>query len=372
MDEITQQAMANIKVVLQSFLPAPSSDIEQSLVLLPSRVKPTGLGGYVGVNVGPDASLFGRLIEADIEVMVVSSDGPGLLSQAVSDCTQAMLSQTRTTLRGNGVFSIELDHLTDIARSGTGNNTVDIRTLVFKIVFEFIPIPAVDEGNIETIVQNSELGHAEGKAAFFNLNFAGVNAAGDDPLSHFDFFDDPDVVSASPVGQWEFDPQMGYLEQINNVRGGASSATNPKKAGAQALVLQDGSPYLSKNLIVKAELESADVDGIGFVFRWLDDNNFYLFVMSARNDYNLLAKKVAGNYEFLQSGGLNEATGYSINEKIVARLSIENQNFSVYLNDKFVVSGEDNSISEPGRVGFLTHRNSAARFYNIELIDFTV
>lgn len=370
-DVITEQALSNITTVLQSFLPSAIPDIDRTILIVPSKIKPTGLGGFVGVNDDPNAALFGRFIEATSEVTIVSSDGVNKLQQAVSTITQSLLSQDRETLRTNGIFKLDLDHLSGVSHSGSGNNAMDSRTAVLNVQFEYIPVPVAPEGTIDELVYHNELGLAEGKASFFNLDFASIDAAGGNPLSYFDFIDDPGVVAASPGGNWLFDAATGYIEQTRNVRGGGSAATTAKKAGAQALVIEDGNPYLSRNLIIKAEMESGAVDGIGFVFRWIDGNNFYFYIMSASHDYHLLAKKSGGNYEFLQEGGLNQDMGYDTDERMEAKLIIENSDFKVYLNNRFVLAGKDHSIGEAGRVGFLSHRNSAARFYNISLIDFS-
>ena len=372
MDEIAAQAMSNMAIVLQSYLPQVTPNIDRSLTMIPSKVKPTGVGGYVGINVVPNASLYGRVIEASSEITVVSSNGIEALQQAVSTITQALLSQDRSTLRSNGIFNINLASLSDISHSGRGGNAVDTRTAVLNVQFEYIPAPANPEGTIDEIVDNLELGLAEGLAEFYNLDFASLDEAGDDPLSYFDFVDDPGVVAASPVGNWVFDGGAGSIIQDRNVRGGGATTATAKKAGAQALVKQDGNPYLSRNLILKADMNSAEIDGIGFVFRWLDNDNFYYYLMSARHNYHLLAKKVAGSYLFLGTDGLNETVGYESDQPMEAKLIIENDQIKVYLNNKFIVAGSDSSIDKAGRVGFLTHRNTAARFFNISLTDFSV
>lgn len=370
MDEITELALSTMTTVLSSYLPAAIPNVDQTMVLIPSKVKPTGLGGFVGVHEDPQASLYGRLIEANTEITLISSDGVGVLQEAVASYTQALLSQDRATLRSSGIFKLDLDHLSDIAHTGSGNNERDMRTAILKIIFEFIPTPLDPESSIDEVIHNVELGLAQGKGSFFDVDFAAIDAAGDDPLDSFEFVDDPDVVGSSPAGNWVFDSGAGTIEQNRNVRGGGASLSMAKKAGAQALLLKDGDPYLSRNFIARAEMESGEVDGMGFIFRWLDADNFYILLISARHDYHVLIKKFEGSYEFLDSGGSSEEVGYNSDEKFESKLIVEDNKFTVYLNNNIVMSGSDDSITAAGRLGFITHRNIAARFYNIKIIDF--
>lgn len=371
MDEIIVQALSNITGVLESFLPPPIPNVAQDLIVIPKKIKPTGLGGYIGVHSQPDASLFGRHIQAISEVSLVSTSGLDNLLQAASNITNELLSQDRATLRNSGIFKIAFDEMSDISHSGTGNNTIDSRSIRFALEFEYIPLPTVPEGHIDEIEYHQELALATGKATFFQLNFADLHAAGVDPLTHFNFLDDPDINATSPLGNWSFNIAAGSIHQTEDVRGGGTTLATARKAGTQALLLDAGSPYLARNMILKAELLTGDTDGIGFVFRWLDENNFYYYLMSARHDYHLIGKKHDGNYSFLERGGNNQGLGFSTNQAIHAKLLIEDQGFQVYMNDNFVLSGSDSDITDAGRVGFLSHRNSDTHFLNIQLIRFS-
>lgn len=371
MDEIIVQAISNITIVLESFLPPPIANVAQNLIVIPKMVKPTGVGGYIGVNTQPGASLYGRHIQAISEVSLVSTDGLDNLLQAASNITTELLSQDRATLRNSGIFKIDFDEMSDISHSGTGNNTIDSRCLRFALEFEFIPLPLVSEGHINDIEYNLELALANGKASFFQLNFADSQVAGEDPLTHFNFFDDPNINATSPLGNWGFNAATGSIHQTEDVRGGGTTLAKAKKAGTQALILDAGSPYLARNMILKADLLTGDTDGIGFVFRWQDQNNFYYYLMSARHDYHVIGKKNDGNYSFLELGGNNQTLGFSTNQVIHAKLLIEDHQFQVYMNDTFILSGSDSDITDAGRVGFISHRNADAHFMNIQLIRFS-
>jgi len=370
-DEITVQAINNMAGILQTFLPPAVPNVGQNLVVIPTKVKPTGLGGYIGVNETPTAPLHGRHIKAVTEVSLVSSNGIGPLQQSTTNVTRQLLSQDRSTLRTNGIFKIDLDALSDISTSGTGNNTRDSRSIRFNLEFEFIPLPVAPQGVIDTLEYNLELALASGKAEFFDWHFANLQAAGTNPLTQFDFLDDPDLNPSSPAGNWVFDAVSGTIQQTQDVQGGPATLTTARKAGAQALVKDGAQPFAARNLIIKADLQSADTDGIGFVFRWQDANNYYFYLMSDRHDYHVIGKKVAGTFEFLEQGGRNETIGYAPDQIIHSQLMIEDQTFRVYMNGQHILTGTDAAITQSGRMGFLTHRNNDARFFNLNLIRFS-
>jgi len=371
LDEIVLQAIDSITGVLESFLPTPTPHVSQLLTVLPKKVKPTGIGGYVGINTDPAASLYGRNIKAISEISLVSSEGLDSLHRAISNITRQLLSQDRATLRNNGIFKLDFNETSEFSRSGGGNNTLDSCSIRFSLEFEYIPQPSVEEGRIEQLQYSLEIAVSSGKASFLRLNFGDMQAVGEDPLSRFDFVDDPDINATSPHGNWGFDPATGSIYQNQDVRGGGTTLSTAKKAGSQALLLDGGEPCQADNMIMKATFFSGDTDGIGFVFRWLDESNFYYYLMSARNNYHLIAKKFEGKYTFLEKDGQNQFIGYEVNQPMAAKLLIEGQHFQVYHNGRFVLSGSDSSISKAGRLGFLSHRNEDAHFLDMELIRFS-
>lgn len=369
MDEIAEQALINMTSVLQSFLPAADPAIDQSLILIPQTIKPTGLSGYVGTHEDPDASLTGRHIKAISEVTLISDSGIADLQQAVSNVTSELLSQDRLTLKNNGIHKLQFDQVSDITHAGSGGNATDTRLVRFSLDFEYIPAPVTEEGTIDFFLHNFDLALAKGQATFHLLNFATRHNAGEDPLSYFDFEDDPDVSGASPAADWSFEASQGYIEQNNNVRGGPATS-NGKKAGAHGLLRINNSPYSVKNFIAKTTVNTPDPDGIGLVFRKQDNDNFYYLLFSARHNYTLLGKKVAGSYELLDEGGLHESIGHTESTDMEIKLIADGNRFMVYRNNQFVCDGVDAAISNTGRLGFFTHRNAAAHFFDLTVVEF--
>ena len=369
MDEIVEQALINMTSVLQSFLPAVEPSVDQSLIIIPQNIKPTGLSGYVGTHQEPDASLLGRHIQAISEVSLISDNGIADLQIAVSNVTQALLSQDRLTLRNNGIFKLQFDQVSEISHAGSGNNATDTRLVRFNLDFETIPVPVEEEGTIDFFIHHFDLALAQGKARFYQLNFVTLSNAGDNPLAYFNLEDDPGIAGASPAGSWAFDAGQGYIEQTNNVRGGPVTAGG-RKAGAHALVRISNAPYLVNNFIAKTTINTSGQDGIGFVFRKQDDNNFYYLLLSARHNYTLLGKKVAGVYGALDEGGLNDTQGHTGSTNMEIKLIVDGNRFMVYLNNQFVVAGNDSAIAESGRLGFFTHRNAGAHFFDLTLVEF--
>ncbi|MCG8671790.1 MAG: hypothetical protein MI867_20470, partial [Pseudomonadales bacterium] len=90
-----------------------------------------------------------------------------------------------------------------------------------------------------------------------------------------------------------------------------------------------------------------------------------------RHDYTLIGKKVAGSYSSISIGGLNESIGHTENTVMEIKLVVDGESMAVYRNDQFVVSGADSDLTGAGRLGLLTHRNSAAHFYDIAIVEFS-
>lgn len=369
MDDITVQALANMTGVLQSFLPVVDPLINLSLILLPQKVKPTGLGGFVGTHREPDAALVGRHIQAISEISLISHDGIAGLQLAVVNITQELSTQDRETLRSNGIFKLNFDELSSITHTVSGGNTIDSRSVSFEVDFEYIPVPVISEGVINEFVHNFDLALSSTKARFHQLNFQTLHGADEDPLDYFDMIDDSATAGSSPSGQWVFNAEQHYIEQSNNVRGGPATVSG-KKAGAHALLIINNTAYREKHFILRANMASPDSDGIGFVFRKQDDDNFYYLLFSARHEYTLLGKKVKGAYSALSQGGVNESVGHSEEATMEVKLIVNGPRMLVYRNNQFVIEGLDHDIAQAGRLGFLTHRNAAAHFFDVSVVAF--
>lgn len=139
MDAVSTEALQRLSAVLTELLPdAPSAELTPSLEVLPLRISPTGLGGYVGPSHEPEGDILGRRVEASARVAVKAANAEGL-GPAVATVTQALLAADRRDLRSKGILRIELGAIGPSPAEeagGTARREVD-----FKVLFELLRKP---------------------------------------------------------------------------------------------------------------------------------------------------------------------------------------------------------------------------------------
>jgi hypothetical protein len=369
-DEIAQAALVTLKNVISSYLPqAVPPAVTRNLFVIPKSIRPLGIGGYVGAHLPPasdvpDGDLIGCTVVAQAEItFAASSANIGSINTAIDQSTTALLTNDRATLRGDGIQRLQLQQLSPV----TGDASV-FRSAIFDIRFECVPPPAQSQGVIETLRFNTLLSSADGSAQFIaNMNFADL-AAEADPLQQFASITDPAVDNGSANASWVFNAGAGRIEQLNNVRGGVLTLSQPRKAGAQLLIQPAQKPLAIKNGVFTTEFESSSRDGIGLVFRWTDDDNFYFFLASSRHNYQLFGRKVAGVFAFMEQGGVREDQGFNINMRQQIRVVANGDQFEAWFGETRTLTAQDSGITDKGQVGLLAHGNNAAFFYGIDIV----
>lgn len=366
MDLIAQAALAHIETVLSGYLPAVSaSSLNRDLLVLPRRIKPLGIGNYVGPEEASGADLQGRLVEAEAEIRVsANNQNLGNINSEIQGVTSSLLTTDRETLRSDGIFTLELSSLSppDTANRNT-------RVALFRVRYEYFQPPAESSGLIDHIVLRDLLNPADGEARFV-ANLHGPSLAQlAAPLQDFVALTDPDINASSPAANWQFNATEQRIEQLHNVRGGGLTNAAPRKAGAQLLIRPGGVATPVRNSVLVLQLESASPDGIGCVLRWQDSENFYYFLISQRHDYQVFGKKVAGNWSFLEEDGVGDVTGIDLSTPQTLKVVALASEFSAYLNDSLVCRGRDRSIGTAGDAGLLTHGNNGGRCYAVDLVE---
>jgi len=368
MDAITQEAIDALNSFIDSLIPATTLPGQEfDLLVLPTEVLPTGIGQAVGMHDDPYGEIIARRLSAEAQIAITSREDQN--TQSVSSVTQALLNQDRTTLRENGVFRISFSELSDpVLTPGQGNNVNSTRTASFDVLYEFLKIPTESEGVITEIDVDMDMAVSDGKAEFIlNENFT------QDIFDQLEIADDDQATTSAPSA-WIFNDTENRVEQSKRIRGGGLTTASAKKAGTY-LLLPTSSDYPDvADCIFETELEYASGDGtgdgIGFVFRYQDINNFYYFIMSERNGYRLMGKKVDGTFNFLDVDGLDSSAGYVGNTRYLLKIVTNKSTFQVYLDDKIILSGSDETITDKGRVGLMCHGNGAAHFYGMRLVGF--
>ena len=364
MDAISQSALVNLQTILDGYLPsATSPNVERDLLVIPKNIKPVGIGGYIGLHANPMDEIFGRHVSADAEISIgATNNNASLIADEINSISATLATLGRETLRGDGIYFLNLTSLSE-----PGNANENTRRLHLSVEYEYQQIPTEAGGTIATIDLRDYLNPTDGRADFIASLDTSTLGQLADPLVDFMPLTDPNVNVSSPSENWQYNAGQARIEQTAAVRGGGLTLNNPRKAGAQLLYVPQGRALSLANGIICSSMSTNQDDGIGFVFRWQDIDNFYYFLLSQNNNYQIFGKKIAGTFEFLTSSGISEIPDLSLSTPQRICLYCEGSTFTATLNDRVIVSGSDTDLAS-GEVGWLTHGNNAAFFHTLDIV----
>ncbi|HEX9369528.1 MAG TPA: hypothetical protein VF897_00920, partial [Roseiflexaceae bacterium] len=188
MDILTSEALQGVTAAFGALLPA---DLRPTLIVVPTRVAPTGLGGYVGPSAAPAGDIVGRRLEASAMVTVRAAND-GQLSDAVNAALGAVLAADRASLARQGILQLALDGVgPDEPQPGVAGRLQ--RALSFRLIYEFLKAPAESEGLIAHIPIGVGPDTAPPPRRLeLRLDFAS------DPLPLFEALDDPQANQSRP------------------------------------------------------------------------------------------------------------------------------------------------------------------------------
>jgi hypothetical protein len=188
-----------------------------------------------------------------------------------------------------------------------------------------------------------------------------------DALTLFEIVDDAAATTGGP-SDWAVNVPEARIEQRARIRGGGTTAT-PNKPGTY-LVLRT-TPVLPpvRDFSLRAAVATGDVGGIGLVFRWQDEQNFYFFLMDSRRGFRMLGKKVGGAFQAWETPALDESSSFAVDQIVQLRVSMEGPVAQVFLDGERVLQGRDGSLASAGRVGFLSRDVVGAYLYGINLSE---
>jgi hypothetical protein len=147
-EEINTEALAGLTAAIESLLEdVVDPPVQLSLLVTPTHISPTGLGGFVGINEDPQGRILGRRLQATALVSVSASD-VGSLNEAVVAVTSAFLGADRGSLLEKGILRVGLDDIGPRSTSGSGSNMREERALTFSVLYEFLKRPDESEGII--------------------------------------------------------------------------------------------------------------------------------------------------------------------------------------------------------------------------------
>ncbi len=356
MDPLNSEALTGLTSALQSLLP-PSNDpnLAPDLAVSPTHFAPTGLNGFVGVNHDPDGEIVGRMVKANAVVRVKSTDFADL-NGAVADVTAAVVGTSRGDLRRLGILSLGVATLGDQFPSNGGPARQDV---TFDVAYEFIKVPTDPSGVIAAIPIDLELSRANEPRVLYANEFSAAAA-----LDDFEVVDDPLATKNAPSA-WAFNAAEQRLEQTSQISGGTTAA-NANKPGTYLVLRTTASRPAVEDFILRAELRSSSDQGIGVVFRYVDDSNFCFFLANANKGYRLLAKKVAGSFQQI---ALDTTASFTVDALTRLKVVAAGAAVEVSVDDAPALSGSDESVAVPGRCGFAAFQNPQAFFYALELVS---
>ena len=115
---------------------------------------------------------------------------------------------------------------------------------------------------------------------------------------------------------------------------------------------------------IRVKLKSQGVDGIGVMFRYQDDNNYYRFAMSKRQGYRKLEKRVGGSFSELASDTIAYTPNTWYDVAIVNVGSI----ILVYLDGEPILAATDDALTQ-GSVALYNSRNDFSEFDDVQVVS---
>ena len=210
---------------------------------------------------------------------------------------------------------------------------------------------------------------------FLDYEYAprGARAVADDfaadPMANFEVVDDPQALTSAPSA-WSYDAanqQIVQASDIHDPAGNANLNAAPDKPGTYLLRKVDTDWPALADLVLRCRVNSNDDDGIGVVFRYQDPANFYYLLMDSQRHYRRIGKKVNGAFQDLQSPALDAGNGFAVNQDVELAVAVSGSAFKAYLDGEEILSGQDDSIQAPGRVGLYSWGNTGARFLDLKI-----
>ncbi len=356
MDVLAELALTTLDSAVNTLLPAiVPAGLNRQVMVMPTRIRPSGLGGYIGTHPEPRGSIQARRLEAIVR-LDISGGAEAAAGSYLNQVIRNLLAHTPAELRQLGIFRLALS-----------SKPVTARAAQLDLSYEYRHLPTASEGIIDTIDLNSDL-NSTPYGARYQWGMATrtlVDVA--QPLADFFIANDPDLNAGSPAPQWTFNNALGRIEQTSSARGGPLDLIEPKKAGPQLLWRPQGNPLPLQRFIAAIEFDSSNPDGIGLIFARADADNFYYFLASQRHRYHLFGRKQGGNYSILGTPATD--VGFGLNSRQTFKLTIFDQNLIAELNGTQTLRLTTDDVVGSGELGFLTHGNNTARFYRARLIE---
>lgn len=323
--------------------------------LLPKKTISPGIGAYIGSHDDPVGEITALRMDTLASVRVEAGNAD--ISSLVEGVTAAIMGVERAELQNDGIYRLKIDELEPV-QENAGNRSS--RVINFSLLYEYLSLPTESEFQISDVLLDMDLNAANGDSeVLINTDFSA------DWEDNFDVIDDPDALQGSP-SNWQFDITENALHQTSNIRGGGFTLT-ARKSGTYLLLKPEIADPV-QDFLIDVDFKSLDNDGVGYIFRYQDIDNFYYCLLSLRNNYAMFGKKINGNFNFLDDGGQANLSPYEQGNTHRLKLIALGTKFQVQIDDNVLVNGSDESIRDSGRVGPMCHANNDIFFYRLQLL----
>jgi tetratricopeptide (TPR) repeat protein len=288
------------------------------------------------------AGLVAQVTAADGTSVTQTTDADGAISTGVGSPLNALLGHAWLQ-----EWTISVPQAPNQARFDAGFRLSQVTNIVLVTEYEFTPRRIPGE-------------------PFLLLRDAFAASS----LADFDVVDDPQA-SQNPPSNWVHNAAEGRIEQHSNIFGGpgGADAIGPNKPGAYLVRKATATVPAVRDFLLTCNVRSEDDDGIGVVFRYQDVGNFYFFIMDNQRHYRRLGKKVAGMFQELSPAAFDDEEGYVVGQVYNVRVRARGDRLEVFLDDELVLSGQDSSLPNAGRVGFYSWGNLNAQFDDLQIIE---
>jgi hypothetical protein len=362
MDSIDRAALTSLTTVFRALLPAvTATQLPHQVALDPIGCGPAGIGGVVGVSHAPPGDILARRLRALARVRVQTTDAAEL-DTAVTGVTSAVLAGDRAQQRVDGLLGAELLEIgPETTVAADGGDTRFGRDVRFRLLFEHLqpPTEAGDLiGEIHATVGDEPVlvqAPAPESAPLLASSPAPAPASLDVAEPSFEVVDDARATRMAPSA-WRFDDVAGRFVQTSGIWGGVRTRSAYKPG---TYLILDGGPFADVRF--EALLGAEGAGAVGLVVRWQDPENFYFLLLQGDPNYRLLGRKLQGSFgtiSFQDGAGLTPGVTHRVT------LTVQGPNFSASVDGDAPLTGVDDELSGPGRVGFMTH-NEAGGFFSV-------
>ena len=343
-DAVAAEALSALRAAVLGLLPAAVPDgLTRRLRVQARAVRLLGMGGYVGQHVEPSAALHGRRVAARIELDVDGGNDADAADYAATLSGQ-ILGSTRREFVQSGIQRIR------------GVDATGARALAFDIDFEYVPVPVTGEGVITELALGSYANvtpyRTRGVADFGGASLVLLA----DPLADFVPATDP---LAAPAAAWSASaaPPAALVQTAASI-GGPLDLSAPDKAGAHLLWRPQGVALNLARFVFGLSFTSAGPDGIGIVFAHRAGDEYFYYLASARNGYQLFGRRRPSGFQTLASSGGGFAT--ALPQRLV--LTAFDQTLSAEIDGQRSLTVMLALPPGSGEIGLFTHGNDTARF----------